>query len=224
MITFNNINWKIAIAEAQELAQSEGVSRFVNSFGGWALDANKQPVVFQVQVTVKDIGGDNTRTEMDYYFIPTTQPDQAIAIAKAIATYNFLCKELPTLEVQQELKIEPAGNATEAKDEASKEGQPEVQVSEDKTESTNTEQPKKKRTRKPKAEVVEQPKYEAYDNTKNAHKDALIALLDKEFVGWRDMGKDKTKAMSATLVGQSFLNENGVILESFKELLNSHVG
>lgn len=232
MISFNNINWKVAIATAQSIVKEEGISRHVGQFGGWALDANKQPVVFQVQVTVKDMGGDNTRTETDYYFVPTTQPDQAIAIAKAIATYNFINEELPSVEVQQELKVEPA----KAENNVSEEGRSEVQVSESKEEPTNPEQPEKKRRgRKPKAEVVTDAAElieaettpaevtEAYDNTKASHKDALIAMLDREFAGWRDLGKERTKAMSQALVGQSFLNQSGTVVQSFRDLISKHI-
>ena len=232
MISFNNINWKVAIATAQTMAVANDLSRHVGSFGGWALDANKQPVVFQVQVTVKDIGGEHTRTETDYYFIPTTQPDQAIAIAKAIATYNFLDKELPSVEVQQEMKVEQP----KAQDNVSEERRPEVQVSKSKEEPANPEQSEKKRRgRKPKAEIVTNAAElieaettpaevtEAYDNTKASHKDALIAMLDRDFAGWRDLGKERTKAMSQALVGQPFLDQFGVVAKSFRELITKHI-
>jgi len=224
MNSLNNVNLHLLIDIANELTQQEGVTRIINSFGAWSVDNNKQPTTFQVDVTIKEIGGEHTRTERGFYFVPTTIPHHALAIAKAMATLDFFNSKYPILEEKVE-------HRSQTENEVSEEGQPEVSVPEDKAESVDPEPPKKTRkprTTKPKPEVAEvaekvEVKREAYDNTIPAHKDALIAYLDRHHQGWRDMGKDKTKAMSAALVGKPFLHDDGAICEKFKDLLAEHI-
>jgi hypothetical protein len=210
---------------ANELTQQEGVSRIINSFGVWQSDkASGQPMVFQVDVTIKEIGGDHTRTERGFYFVPTSIPEHALTIAKAMATLDFFNSRYPQLVMETQVGTD------KAEDKVSEEGQSEAPVLETETEPVHTEPEKK--TRKPRGPkkdksavgseaVVEN--YSPYDNTKTAHKDALIAMLDKEFDGWRNLGKEKTKAMSAALVGKPFLNDAGVIIPEFKELVKQYV-
>ena len=218
---------------ANELTQQESVSRIINSFGVWQSDAHKQPLVFQVDVTIKDIGGDNTRTERGFYFVPTTMPDHALLIAKSMATLDFFNSKYPELEMETQV------GTVETENKVSEEKQPETQAVEGKVQPVSVEPAKKTRkprTTKPKevvaeasvaeevgGNVAEKPKHSAYDNTKLAHKDALIAMLDKEFEGWRNLGKDKTKAMSAALVGKDFMDEAGLIIPEFKELVKQYV-
>lgn len=218
---------------ANELTQQEGVSRIINSFGVWQSDFNKQPLVFQVDVTIKEIGGDHTRTERGFYFVPTTMPDHALLIAKSMATLDFFNSKYPELDMETQVGIK-------TEDKVSEEEHTETPAVEEQTEPASVEPAKKTRkprTAKPKeivtdvpqvAEVVaeivaEKPKYSQYDNTKLAHKDALIAMLDKEFDGWRNLGKEKTKAMSAALVGKDFMDEAGLIIPEFKALVKQYV-
>jgi len=217
-----NVDLHKLIDIANELTQQEGVSRIINSFGAWSIDNNKQPTTFQVDLTIKEIGGDHTRTERGFYFVPTTMPNHALAIARAMATLDFFNSKYPILEDEVE-------HRSQTENEISEEKQPEVSVPKDEAESVSPEPAKKTRkprTTKPKpevAEVIEKLKHEAYDNTIPVHKDSLIAYLDRHHQGWRDMGKDKTKAMSAALVGKPFLHEDGTICQEFKDLLAGHI-
>jgi hypothetical protein len=216
---------------ANELTQQEGITRIINSFGVWQSDkASGQPMVFQVDVTIKEVGGEHTRMDRGFYFVPSSIPEHALLIAKSMATLDFFNSKYPQLEMETQV-----GTVSKAEDKVSEERGSEVQVSESAEVTVDTEQPKK--TRKPRAKkevvaeapqvaeapVVEAVKHSPYDNTKTAHKDALIAMLDKEFDGWRNLGKEKTKAMSAALVGKSFMDEAGVIISEFKELVKQYV-
>ncbi len=211
---------------ANELTQQEGVTRIINSFGVWQSDkASGQPMVFQVDVTIKEVGGEHTRMDRGFYFVPSSVPEHALLIAKSMATLDFFNSKYPELEMETQVGID------KAEDKVSEKRGSEVQVSESAEVTVDTEQPEKKRRgRKAKAVeatdvavVVEAVKHSPYDNTKTAHKDAFIAMLDKEFDGWRNLGKEKSKAMSAALVGKPFMDEAGVILPEFKELVKQYV-
>lgn len=217
------------IEVANELTQQEGVTRIINSFGIWQSDkASGQPMIFQVDVTIKEVGGEHTRMDRGFYFVPSSVPEHALLIAKSMATLDFFNSKYPQLVMEKQSE-----RIVKAEDKVSEERGSEVQVPESQEVAVDTEQPKK--TRKPRTkkdqngvdsqivQSVEASEYSPYDNTKTAHKDALIAMLDKEFDGWRNLGKDKTKAMSAALVGKPFMNEAGVIIAEFKELVKQYV-
>jgi hypothetical protein len=227
----NNIDYVKLITGASELTIKESLSRSIVNFGSWAMDANKNPIVFQVQVLVQEVGGSETRKDNHFYFIPTTQPAQALAIAKAMATYDFLNLEYPQIE-----EVKNHEQPAEVKNEVSEEVRPEAQVPESKEQSTGK---KSRKPRTPKAtteetvEVVEvapafleqvtlAAEYEPYDRTNVKHKDAYILLLDTINPNWREMGKEASVQLSTNMVGKPFLMGTEVN-SNFKSEVESYV-
>jgi hypothetical protein len=75
----------------------------------------------------------------------------------------------------------------------------------------------KKEKAAPKAKVVVKQKDTPYDRTLDTHKKLLASFLDVAFPSWKT-GDNLPKAAKASmaLVGSSFLNSEGEILEEFK--------
>ena len=142
MYSLQMLDLDTLIHQAQTMAIKDGYSRHIGNFGGYAVDANKTPIIFQVQVTIKEVGGAETRTESHYYFVPTSQPDQALAIAKAMATLDFAGIPYPLMSDRSG----ETQDATAAQSEVSEEVGPELSESEE-SEQPASEKPKQKRTR-----------------------------------------------------------------------------
>jgi len=238
MIDLNALDIDTLIGQASITAIKEPLTRHIVSFGFIGKD------VTQVQTMIKDIGGSETRTEMDYYFIPTQELDKALIIAKAMATLDFMNLPYPLMSERAPVaKEEPKNVETQSK--VSEEVGSESSEDQGPSEPVDKKPRKPRGPNKPKVEVApkrnpvqlpeespsqddllpEKNKFvgDLYDTSKQAHKDAFILLLDKEFPTWRTMGKEKSKAMSAALVGQVFLSNTGVVVASFKEQVAAHV-
>ena len=235
MIDLNALDIDKLIEHASIEAIHGPFTRHIVSFGFIGKE------VTQVQTLIKDIGGSEARTEIDYYFIPTQELDKALIIAKAMATLDFMNLPYPLMSERAPVaKEEPKNVETQSK--VSEE------VGSESSEDQGPSQPVDKKPRKPRgpnkpkevvvaaAPVVEEASSQddllpeknkfvgdLYDTSKQAHKDAFILLLDKEFPTWRTMGKEKSKAMSSALVGQVFLSNTGVVVASFKEQVAAHV-
>jgi hypothetical protein len=100
----------------------------------------------------------------------------------------------------------------------------EVKTEEPKVEEVKVEEVKEKKTRAKKEKPVEEIKEEVkkpgvpYDRNIETHRQMLSGYLTKEHPTWKT--KEGIKEFSASLAGKEFLDDEGMILESFKKLVS----
>lgn len=98
---------------------------------------------------------------------------------------------------------------------------PAEKVGEESATSTPARRTRKPKTTTEKVEKEEAPKtnYVKYDINIPEHKQLLSSYLTKHHTGWQDKGKS-LKPFSQSLVGKDFLDDKGLVVDSFKKVLS----
>lgn len=128
----------------------------------------------------------------------------------------------PTAKEKKEKKEKKSEVKTEEKSEVKSETKPEEKTeakseasTEEKTEAKTEAKTEDKTEKKTKKSVP-------YSRTNETHKKLVGELLDSRYPGWRSSPNKYVEA-SKKLEGQDLLNDEGIILESFKEKFDAEV-
>lgn len=129
-------------------------------------------------------------------------------------------------EVKTEAKVEESKKVEEAKKETAKQDEgttSEAKPQDEKKEEKKADE-KKTTTRKETTTKIKSTKATAYDRNLDVHKNLLGQYLDKQFPNWRKPDElKKAGTASRELQGSDFLDNDGQILESFKEAFSKYM-
>lgn len=137
-------------------------------------------------------------------------------VHKALTSSEKLDYEKEEVESSVETKNDPWANVSEVKSEEAVVADPAPQK------AVKKKSPAKKKVEEVKEEVVvvEETKtnYVKYNRDLDAHRQLLSSYLTKSFPTWKS--KSGLKDFSLSLSGKDFLDENGLIIDSFKTILS----
>ncbi len=207
------LDYQSIVLQARDLAITEMLTRKIVNFGGYQLNENKQPVVWQVQTLIKLATSSEAREEVGFYFIPTEDPSIALEVAKGVATFDYLNKGYPTVEVTAATPV--VEETTKRKRGPNK---PKAIEAATATALDDQEELPLPPVIETKTSVVEK-----YDNTNERHKAKLVEILNSLFPGWhKKLSKEVTKEFSSGLTGQTY-TVDGLIDKSFRTKVEEFV-